>query len=314
MATFCQIPVIEPKNTLATKAPAVATGRTAPLSPVCRALFTGLFLSFYAVCSNQSDMDFLLHQRNLPGVAKRLTLADMLRHEIDLRPARTCNGSQAVIAGAIASWQAAAVALEQPCGTHSERTCHSARSGHKQTAKLLRLASAGRAARSGPAAFATLPSLARLAAVTALPSCRLPAPRLSQPCRDMPVPTSTCPSSIDAPSVPPLRSGTCRALCRALCRTLCGILCGILCGALRPIPGNAGCNELASLPDLSARIDHVVSPGRIARRRPRACRSDVRTGCRPPKRASEHEIVSGPRRLNFLASTVRTTDHARKCT
>lgn len=85
MATFCQIPVIEPKNTLATKAPAVAPGRTSPLSSVCRALFTGLFLSFYAVCSNQSDMDFLLHLRDLPGVAKRLTLADMLRHEIDLR-------------------------------------------------------------------------------------------------------------------------------------------------------------------------------------------------------------------------------------
>lgn len=95
MATFCQIPVIEPKNTLATKAPAVAPGRTSPLSSVCRALFTGLFLSFYAVCSNQSDMDFLLHQRDLPGVAKRLTLADMLRREIDLRPARTCNGPQA---------------------------------------------------------------------------------------------------------------------------------------------------------------------------------------------------------------------------
>ena len=83
--TFCQIPVIEPKNTLATKAPAVAPRRTAPLSSACRALFTGLFLSFYAVCSNQSDMDFLLHQRDLPGVAKRLTLADILRHEIDLR-------------------------------------------------------------------------------------------------------------------------------------------------------------------------------------------------------------------------------------
>lgn len=310
MATFCQIPVIEPKNTLATKAPAVAPRRTAPLSSVCRALFTGLFLSFYAVCSNQSDMDFLLHQRDLPGVAKRLTLADILRHEIDLRPARTCNGSQA--------GQRRGDCKLAGCSGGSRATLRKAQRAH-----LPQRSQQARAARETPASrkcwpcrpfrpggFHDIAHPRTPCRRAALPSCRLPAPRLSQPCRDMPVPRSSYPSSIDAPSVPPLRSGTCRALCRALCRTLCGILCG----ALRPIPGNAGCNELASLPDLSARIDHVVSPGRIARRRPRACRSDVRTGCRPPKRASEHEIVSGPRRLNFLASTVRTTDHARKCT
>lgn len=184
-------------------------------------------MSFYAACSNQSDMDFLLHQRNLPGAAKRLTLADMLRHEIDLRAARTCNGSQAVIAGAIASWQAAAVALEQPCGTHSERTCHSAGSGYEQTPELLRLASAGRAARSGPARWLSQPCPPSHA-LPLLPHCH-PAACLLQPCRDMPVPRSSCPSSIDAPSMPPMRSGTCRALCRTMC--------GILCGALRAYTG-----------------------------------------------------------------------------
>lgn len=231
MPTFCQIPVIEPKNTLATKAPAVATGRTSPLSPVCRALLAGLFLSFYAVCSNQSDMDFLLHQRNLPGAAKRLTLADMLRHEIDLRAGPNlqrvasshCRGD-CKLAGCSGRPRAT---LWNAQRAHLPQRWQRVRADPETPAS--RKCWPCRPFRSGPAAFANLPSLPRLAAVTALPSCRLPAPRLLQPCRDMPVPRSSCPSSIDAPSMPPLRSGTCRALCRTMC--------GILCGALRAYTG-----------------------------------------------------------------------------
>lgn len=228
MPTFCQIPVIEPKNTLATKAPAVAAGRTAPLSPVCRALFTGLFLSFYAACSNQSDMDFLLHQRDLPGVAKRLTLADILRHEIDLR-----------------------------AGPNLQRVASRSSPGHSQVGRLQRSPSSNLVERTASAPATALaagtssPRNSCVSQVLAVPP--VPARRLSQPCP----PSHALPLLLHChPAACPRRAcrnrvGTCqcrgRLARRASMRPRClpcdlarAAHCAASCVAhCAPIPGNA---------------------------------------------------------------------------
>lgn len=176
-------------------------------------------------------MDFLLLQRDLPGVAKRLNLADMLRHEIDWQPARTWKGPQA--------GHRRGTCKLAGCSGGSRATLRNAQRAHlPYRSQQARLDSASRASCKcwpcrpcRPGGFRNLSHPRTPCRRTGLLSCRLPAPRLSQPCRHMPVPRLSCPSSIDAPLMPPLRSGTCRALCRTMC--------GILCGALRPIQRSA---------------------------------------------------------------------------
>lgn len=188
---------------------------------------------FYAACSNQSDMDFLLHQRDLPGVAKRLTLADILRHEIDLRAGPNLQR--------VASRSSPGHSQVAGCSGRPRATLRKAQRAHlpqrSQQARAARETPASRKCwpcrpfRSGPAAFATLPTLARLAAV---PHCH-PAACPRRACRNR-VGTCQCRGRLARRASMRPRCLPCDLARAAHCAAPCAASCVAHCA---PIPGNA---------------------------------------------------------------------------